>query len=215
MSAVPKSLDRRLAVRARRDAVCLLGGEGASYSTPDYGQLGGTLSGANATPVNPCGDPPNAAGTADTSPTAEGGSLRSQSPRRTDGPAVLGGAVLRVDPATGNGVPGNPLYLPPTDPDKQRIVAYGLRNPFRFTFRPGTNELWIGDVGQSTWEEIDRDTDVSTVANYGWPCYEGPSALSSFSPLNLCSSLSQGQTVSPYYTYQHGVDVVPGRLRQA
>ena len=53
-----------------------------------------------------------------------------------------------------------------------------MRNPFRFTFRPGTSELWIGDVGWNDWEEIDRilsPTD-STVENFGWPCYEGPIA---------------------------------------
>jgi hypothetical protein len=43
-----------------------------------------------------------------------------------------------------------------TDPNKRRIVAYDLRNPFRFTQRPGADELWIGDVGWNTWEEINR-----------------------------------------------------------
>ena len=35
-------------------------------------------------------------------------------------------------------------------------MAFGLRNPFRFAFRPGTSELWAGDVGEGTWEEINR-----------------------------------------------------------
>ena len=52
-------------------------------------------------------------------------------------------------------LPGNPL-LGSADANARRIIAYGLRNPFRFTFRPGTNEIWIGDVGWDTWEEIDR-----------------------------------------------------------
>ena len=43
-----------------------------------------------------------------------------------------------------------------TDANARRIIAYGLRNPFRFTFRPGTSELWIGDVGWNDWEEINR-----------------------------------------------------------
>jgi glucose/arabinose dehydrogenase len=94
-------------------------------------------------------------GTALSPPRAEGGALRSQSVRRADGPATLNGAVLRIAPATGAGVPGNPFYSS-SDPNARRIVAYGLRNPFRFTQRPGTNELWIGDVGWNTWEEINR-----------------------------------------------------------
>ena len=55
------------------------------------------------------------------------------------------------------------------------IVAHGFRNPFRFTFRPGTNELWVGDVGWNEWEEIDRIADARRPAsrNFGWPCYEG------------------------------------------
>jgi hypothetical protein len=72
-------------------------------------------------------------------PTAEGGALRSQSVRRTDGPATLGGAILRVDPATGQGLPDNPFG---SSADARRIVGYGLRNPFRFTQRPGTDELY-------------------------------------------------------------------------
>lgn len=110
------------------------GGEGASFNTVDYGQLGGTT---GASRPNPCGDPPSPAGTALTSPTAQGGALRSQSARRT-GAAVLGGSILRVDPQTGQGLPDNP-FASSTDPNKRRIVAYGLRNPFRFTQRPGVD----------------------------------------------------------------------------
>src|SRR5512132_1005229 len=85
------------------------GGDGASFNNADWGQFGG---GANSpTPANPCGGPPGPVGTALAPPGAEGGALRSQSPRRPTGqPILLDGAVLRVDPATGNGVPGNPMY---------------------------------------------------------------------------------------------------------
>jgi glucose/arabinose dehydrogenase/PKD repeat protein len=186
------------------------GGDGASFNNVDYGQYGATYAGDQA---NPCGDPPGAAGTALSPPGAEGGALRSQSVRRTDGPAALDGAVLRVDPATGAGVPGNPFYSSP-DANARRIVAYGLRNPFRFTQRPGTDELWIGDVGWNTWEEINRVVSPAstTASNFGWPCYEGASAQPGYqgAGLNLCSSLysTPGSVIAPYYTYNHSACVV-------
>ena len=51
------------------------------------------------------------------------------------------------------------------------IWAYGLRNPWRFTLRPSNNALFIADVGQNTWEEIDLG---KATGNYGWPDWEGP-----------------------------------------
>ena len=165
------------------------GGEGANYSSVDYGEFGNYYAGDQA---NPCGDPPGSAGIALTPPTAEGGSLRSQSARRTDGPASLDGAIVRLDPATGLGAPGNP-FAGSSDTNKARILAYGLRNPFRFTMRPGTREVWVGDVGQDHWEELDRITDTSSgsARNFGWPCYEGTAALGGFQNANLdqCTSL--------------------------
>jgi glucose/arabinose dehydrogenase len=186
------------------------GGDGASFNNVDYGQYGATYAGDQA---NSCGDPPGAVGTALSPPGAEGGALRSQSVRRTDGPATLDGAVLRVDPATGAGVPGNPFYSS-SDANARRIVAYGMRNPFRFTQRPGTDELWIGDVGWNTWEEIDRVVSPAntTASNFGWPCYEGATPQSGYqgAGLNLCSSLysTPGSVIAPYYTYNHSACVV-------
>jgi glucose/arabinose dehydrogenase/PKD repeat protein len=186
------------------------GGDGASFNNVDYGQYGATYAGDQA---NPCGDPPGAVGTALSPPGAEGGALRSQSVRRTDGPATLDGAVLRIDPATGAGVPGNPFFSS-SDANARRIVAYGLRNPFRITQRPGTDELWIGDVGWNTWEEIDRvvSPTSTTASNFGWPCYEGASPQGGYqgAGLNLCSSLysAPGSVISPYYTYNHSACVV-------
>jgi glucose/arabinose dehydrogenase len=184
-------------------------GDGASFNNVDYGQYGNTYAGDQA---NPCGDPPGAAGTALTAPTAEGGSLRSQSVRRTDGPATLDGAIIRIDPDTGQGLADNP-FGSSTDVNKRRVVAYGMRNPFRFTQRPGTDEIWAGDVGWNTWEEIDRVlAPASTSAtNFGWPCYEGNGPQSGYqgAGLNLCASLySAGSATAPYYTYNHGACVV-------
>ena len=186
------------------------GGDGASFNNVDYGQYGNTYAGDQA---NPCGDPPGAAGTALSPPGAEGGALRSQSVRRTDGPATLDGTVLRIDPATGAGVSGNPFFTSP-DANARRIVAYGLRNPFRITQRPGTDELWVGDVGWNTWEEINRVVAPAsaTASNFGWPCYEGASPQSGYqgAGLNLCSSLysTPGSVLAPYYTYNHSACVV-------
>jgi glucose/arabinose dehydrogenase len=194
-----------------RDGYLYVGsGDGASFNNVDYGQYGANYSGDLA---NPCGDPPGGVGTALTPPTAEGGALRSQSVRRTDGPATLDGAVLRIDPATGAGVSGNPFFSSP-DPNARRIVAYGLRNPFRFTQRPGTDELWIGDVGWNTWEEINRVIAPAspTASNFGWPCYEGVSPQGGYqgAGLNQCSSLysTPGSVIAPYYTYNHSACVV-------
>jgi len=191
------------------------GGDGASFNNADWGQFGGGA--GSPTPPNPCGDPPSPVGTALSPPTAEGGALRSQSPRRVAGhPILLGGAVLRVDPATGNGVAGNPMYNSANpSSDASRIIGYGLRNPFRFTFRPGTSELWVGDVGWNTWEEVNRMTSPtpSTAVNFGWPCYEGAGRQSQYDAANLtiCENLyTAGSATGPFYNYQHGVSVVSG-----
>jgi PKD repeat protein len=131
---------------------------------------------------------------------------------------LLDGAVLRVDPATGNGVAGNPRYDPQNpSSNASRIIGYGLRNPFRFTFRPGTSELWVGDVGWNTWEEVNRMTSPTPTnpVNFGWPCYEGAGRMSSYDSANLtiCENLYADGTLpatGPYYTYNHSASVVAG-----
>lgn len=192
-------------------------GEGASYSSADYGQYGGTLAGT-PTPANPCGDPPGGAGTALSPPNARGGALRAQSPRRPNGePVLLNGSVLRVDPATGAGVSGNPMYdAANPQSNASRIIAYGLRNPFRFTFAPGSSEMWIGDVGYKTWEEIDRLSTPPTTPtpNFGWPCYEGSSQQPEYSAvgLDMCTSLyndTAAAATAPWYTYSHASTLSP------
>ena len=185
-------------------------GDGASFNNVDWGQLSATYAGDKA---NPCGDPPCAVGTALSAPTAEGGALRSQSVRRTNGPATLDGSILRIDPDTGPGLSDNP-FGSSTDANARRIIAYGLRNPFRMTQRPGTDELWIGDVGWNTWEEINRipTPTASPARNFGWPCYEGAAAQGGYQApgLTQCSTLygSPGSVTPPHYAYNHGACVV-------
>jgi glucose/arabinose dehydrogenase len=87
---------------------------------------------------------------------------------------VLFGKILRLDVDNTAGdfaAAGNPFEggggLP-------QIWAYGLRNPWRFSFDRRTGDLYIGDVGQNTWEEIDIQPASSTGGeNYGWRAYEG------------------------------------------
>jgi glucose/arabinose dehydrogenase len=97
------------------------GGDGASFDTVDYGQF-----------ANPCVDP-----------NREGGALRSQDVVHEVDPTGFNGAILRVDPATGDPWPGNPLSGN-ADPTDDRIIAYGMRNPFRFAVRSGTDRIWLG-----------------------------------------------------------------------
>lgn len=192
-------------------ALYVSGGDGANYLAVDFGQYGGTTNPV-VTPKNPCNDPPG--GTL-SPPTAAGGALRSQSARTSAaGHPTLDGAILRLNPATGAGMPGNP-FAGSSDANARRILAYGLRNPFRIAFRPGTNELWLGDVGWMTWEEIDRITNVTdgVARNFGWPCYEGNFVQGGYhaTNLNVCESLyAQGTGVitPPYYTYNHNDRVV-------
>jgi hypothetical protein len=148
-------------------------------------------------------------------PSAEGGALRSQDLRTSGDPVSLDGAILRLDPNTGAGIPDNPLASS-SDPNARRIIAEGLRNPFRMTFRPGTNELWVGDVGWDTWEEIDRITNPKTFTNFGWPCYEGDNKGSAPQPgydsanLKICEDLyaQPGAVTAPYVAYTHNAPII-------
>jgi glucose/arabinose dehydrogenase len=186
------------------------GGDGASFNNVDYGQYGATYAGDLA---NPCGDPPSPAGTALSPPSAEGGALRSQSVRRTDGATTLDGTIIRIDPATGQGMAGNP-FSGSSDANKRRVIASGMRNPFRFTVRPGRNELWVGDVGWNTWEEINKvaSTGDTIAENFGWPCYEGATTQSGYQLANLalCTSLSASAVTAPVLAYNHSSTLAAG-----
>ena len=186
------------------------GGDGASFNVTDYGQLG--FPGGE----NLCADPPGGIGDLLSPPTAEGGALRAQDMRTPADPAALSGTVIRIDPDTGAGVPGNP-FSSSLDPNARRIVAYGFRNPFRIALDPAHGDLYVANVGWGTDEEIDRVPALPAAgqaANSGWPCYEGPAPNPAYQSLGLkiCSDLyaEAGSTVEPFFFYRHGVDVVPG-----
>jgi glucose/arabinose dehydrogenase len=158
-------------------------GDGASYIVADYGQLGG----------NPCQDPPYPA--EPTPANSEGGALRTMDILTSVGgeandPVWYNGVVLRVDPDTGAAAPGNPLSGGTVTGD-DRVIAHGLRNPYRIDFRPGTDELWVADVGWGAFEEINvvADVDDGVVENFGWPCYEGPQLHAVYSQYGMCQTL--------------------------
>jgi glucose/arabinose dehydrogenase len=81
-----------------------------------------------------------------------------------------------------------------------QIVGYGLRNPWRFSFDRQTGDLWIGDVGQGSLEEIDfrARARIGRLANYGWSRYEGRSVYDPNKPL-----LKKGDLVFPVAQYSH------------
>ncbi|HVS83954.1 MAG TPA: immunoglobulin domain-containing protein [Pyrinomonadaceae bacterium] len=100
------------------------------------------------------------------------------------------GKVLRIN-SDGSIPTDNPFFN--TAGARKEIWALGLRNPFTFAFQPGTGRLFINDVGQSTWEEIN---DGIAGSNYGWPTTEGPTSDPSFR--------------SPLFAYGHGSSSTTG-----
>ncbi|WP_279627529.1 PQQ-dependent sugar dehydrogenase [Amycolatopsis pretoriensis] len=127
---------------------------------------------------------------------------------------LLNGTLLRIDPDTGDGLPGNP-FASSSDANARRVIAYGARNQFRFGFRPGTGELWAGDVGWNTWEEINRVPNAgdAVAENFGWPCFEGTARQAGYDGANLdrCESLyTAGGQTAPFYAYNHNAKVVAG-----
>jgi glucose/arabinose dehydrogenase len=82
---------------------------------------------------------------------------------------TLLGKILRLDVDS-----GEPYAIPNGNPFGNEIWAYGLRNPWRISFDRKTGDLWIGDVGQGTWEEIDiLPAGSPGGANFGWNLMEG------------------------------------------
>ncbi len=73
---------------------------------------------------------------------------------------------------------GDPYGIPPSNPwaaggGVEEMYAWGLRNPWRFAIDPATGDVWIGDVGQGTYEELDLVRSGAAGKNFGWPIFEG------------------------------------------
>ncbi len=100
---------------------------------------------------------------------------------RAQNPQELLGKLLRIDINSTSG--GNNYAIPPDNPFvgvqtpidyRDEIWALGLRNPWRFSFDRQTGDIWIADVGQGAWEEVNfQPANSNGGENYGWRCYEG------------------------------------------
>jgi glucose/arabinose dehydrogenase len=114
--------------------------------------------------------------------------------------STLLGKILRISPRPSG---DRPYTVPPDNPfvdgaadARPEIWAYGLRNPWRFSFDRATGDLWVGDVGQSAWEEIDlQPGDSRGGENYGWNVMEGAHAFGDAAPTNAM--------VPPVFEYSH------------
>lgn len=111
-------------------------------------------------------------------------------------PDTLLGAMLRIDPSG-----GDPYGIPEDNPfanggeGAPEVWAYGLRNPWRFSFDAATDQLWIADVGQNEIEEIDRVPATQAGLNFGWPRFEGNQPFD--------GQPAEGPVVAPVHTYTH------------
>jgi len=114
---------------------------------------------------------------------------------------TLLGKILRIDVDS-----GFPFTVPPDNPfvgvvgAREEIWSFGLRNPWRFSFDRLTGDMFIGDVGQNSWEEVDFQPANSTGGeNYGWRLMEGNSC---FNPAINCNN---GTLTLPILVYDHSV----------
>ncbi len=119
--------------------------------------------------------------------------------------STLLGAILRID--VDNQENNNNYAIPSDNPFadnnegyREEIYAYGLRNPWRFSFDPANGQLWTGDVGQNAYEEMDI---VENGGNYGWDCREGMHDFGDSSP--ACSDA--GDLIDPVWEYGRGEGV--------
>lgn len=150
------------------------GPDGYLYVTVGDGGFGGT--------VNDPGDPEN----------------------RAQDLGLIFGKMLRIDPNRDR-ANGTKYTVPSSNPFvgkrgvEPAIWAYGLRNPWRFSFDRATGDLWIGDVGMWTWEEINRATAprAGKGLNFGWRRMEGPAC---YNPKQGCDN---GKLTKPFSWYRH------------
>ena len=120
-------------------------------------------------------------------------------------PATLLGAMLRIDVDS-----GEPYGVPQSNPfvgeggAAPEVWAYGLRNPWRFSFDRETGDLWIADVGQNAFEEVNlQSADSAGGENYGWNITEGESCFNEANARAPLESCDEEGLTGPVLTYPH------------
>ena len=134
--------------------------------------------------------------------TGDGASYASVDSRalRSQSLDSLAGKVLRLNPANGQGLADNPFYNGNANHVRSKVWAYGFRNPFRFSFKPGTNTIFNGDVG---WNDYEEQNVVLAGGNYGWPCYEGNAVQPGYQVYSTCQNLAAGNVTFGIHVYSH------------
>ena len=131
----------------------------------------------------------------DPRPNPNAAAAPSPTSRRNRGKGKQKGRKRREPRPTAYTVPADNPFVGKAGRDE--IFAYGLRNPWRFSFDPATGTIAIGDVGDETYEEVDYlPLAKARGANFGWNAYEGYAART--------GSIPVGQTVTPVLAYAHG-----------
>jgi glucose/arabinose dehydrogenase len=156
----------------------------------------------------------------------DGGGQGDPGGRAQDRSDLLG-KILRIDPegastkdGTAYGIPAGNPYADGKD-GAPEIWLYGVRNPWRFSFDHDTGNLWIGDVGQNSWEEVDRlpaigGFDAGRGANLGWDQMEGSHSFEGDNPAGAVLPIVEyshddgGCSVAGGYVYR-GADIEPLR----
>ena len=129
--------------------------------------------------------------------TGDGGSGGDPQNNSQNKQSLLG-KMLRIDVSTITG-----YQVPPDNPFvgnteyRSEIWAMGMRNPWRFNFDERNGNLWIADVGQGQWEEVDYEKAGQGGKNYGWRCYEG------YAPYNTTGCLEESNYTFPVAAFSH------------
>jgi glucose/arabinose dehydrogenase len=129
--------------------------------------------------------------------TGDGGAGYDPNQHGQDTNSLLG-KILRIDvnPPLGSGLP---YVIPPSNPFDNEVYVLGLRNPFRWSFDRESFDMWIGDVGQDSWEEVNyRSAGATSGANFGWRCFEGDGYTPNI-PTDECPD--SASFVKPIYKY--------------
>jgi glucose/arabinose dehydrogenase len=134
--------------------------------------------------------------------TGDGGGAGDPDNNAQNGNA-LQGKMIRLDVSNFNTLPY--YTIPATNPYvndpnvRDELFAIGLRNPWRWSFDRLTGDMWIADVGQGAWEEVNfRSAGTTAGLNYGWDCFEGNHVFS-----NTAACQATTDTVAPIFEYSH------------